>query len=89
MIADPLHVVGDVGDGAEDLVLLPVAGQVGELTSSNQFVVSGLQGTWWPRVLAGEKTMPAKVIRELIDEIRALRRELGEGGSSPRKLPTR
>jgi len=39
--------------------------------------------------LAGEKTMPAKVIRELIDEIRALRRELGEGGSSPRKLPTR
>jgi len=70
VIADPLHVVGDVGEGAEDLVLPPVAGQVGELTSSNQFVVSGLQGTWWPRVLAGEKTMPAKVIRELIDERR-------------------
>jgi hypothetical protein len=34
----------------------------------------------------GEKTMRAKVIRELIDEIRALRRELPirDGGELPR-----
>jgi hypothetical protein len=35
----------------------------------------------------GEKTMRAKVIRELIDEIRALRRELPihDGGELPRR----
>jgi len=33
----------------------------------------------------GEKTMRAKVIRELIDEIRALRRELERQGSAPRR----
>ncbi len=32
----------------------------------------------------GEKTMRAKVIRELIDEIRALRQELMSRSSSPR-----
>jgi len=36
----------------------------------------------------GEKTMRAKVIRELIDEIRALRRELLERGLR-RSEPTR
>lgn len=36
----------------------------------------------------GEKTMRAKVIRELIDEIRALRAELASAVSEPRP-PTR
>lgn len=58
-------------------------GRVSSLTSSR------LDSLYEGDGFGGEKTMRAKVIRELIDEIRTLRRELTElGGQDAESHPT-
>jgi hypothetical protein len=47
------------------------------LTDSRLDSLYGAEG------FGGERTMRAKVIRELIDEIRALRRELADAAADP------
>jgi hypothetical protein len=47
-------------------------GRVSTLTDTRLDSLYGAEG------FGGEKTMRAKVIRELIDEVRALRRELAD-----------
>jgi hypothetical protein len=53
--------------------------RVSTLTDSRLDSLYGGEG------FGGEKTMRAKVIRELIDEIRALRRELAQAQDEPRQ----
>ena len=53
--------------------------RVSTLTDSRLDSLCGGEG------FGGEKTMRAKVIRELIDEIRALRRELAQAQDEPRQ----
>jgi hypothetical protein len=50
---------------------------------------SRLRSLYESEGFGGEKTMRAKVIRELIDEIRALRRERDEAEREPSPPPPR
>ena len=61
--------------------MFPPVARVSALTNSR------LESLYVSEGFGGEKTMRAKVIRELIDEIRVLRRELGEIERRPAKPP--
>lgn len=56
------------------------------MTRTTALTESRLDSLYVSEGFGGEKSMRAKVIRELIDEIRALRQELGDRGSGASHL---